>query len=228
MTQLTAHRAPATPRARVRDDRTDPRHELEGGSIELLRGRVEFVHPREAMERLYEQNFDATDDYPPYWAELWPSGIELAWAVSGRDLTGARVVELGCGLGLPGIAAALGGARVLATDRSPDSVAFAASNAARSGAVLETAVCSWEAAEAVVDRAPWDLVLASDVLYGRRNLVELLALLPRLVDASGEVWISDPTRPLSGEFLAAAGADWHVSTADTRVPSVRIHRLRPR
>lgn len=228
MTQPTTHRGVAAPRARVRDDRTDPRHELEGGSIELLGGRIEFVHPRDPMAQLYEQNFNATEEYPPYWAELWPSGIELAYAVSGRALTGARVLEVGCGLGLPSIAAALGGGRVLATDRSSESIAFAASNAARSGAVLETAVCSWDAADVVVDRAPWDLVLASDVLYGHRNLLELLALLPRLVDASGEVWISDPTRPLSGEFLAAAGADWHVTTADTRVPTVRIHRLRRR
>jgi predicted nicotinamide N-methyase len=226
MTEPTTHRGPAEARTRLRADRTDPRHELEGGTIALQRGRIEFVHPREPMEVLYEQNFNATEEYPPYWAELWPSGIELAYEVSGHDLGGRRVLELGCGLGLPSIAAALAGARVLATDRSPDSTAFAASNAARSGAVLETALCAWDAADAVVARAPWDLVLAADVLYGHRNAVELLALLPRLVDGAGEVWIADPGRPLGGEFLENARVDWTVTTTGTRVPDVRIHRLR--
>ncbi|HSU09647.1 MAG TPA: hypothetical protein VLK57_10630, partial [Pseudonocardia sp.] len=78
-------------------------------------GQIEMVHPRRAMEVLYEQNFDANDEYPPYWAELWPSSIALARAVAAAAPVGARVLELGCGLGLPSITAALCGAHVLAT-----------------------------------------------------------------------------------------------------------------
>lgn len=210
-----------------RESGSDPRLDLLSGSIKLRRGRIDFVHPREAMELLYEQNFDADEEYPPYWAELWPSGVELAYAASVRELAGAAVLELGCGLGLPSIAASLAGGRVLATDRSPDATAFTTVNARRSGAILETAVCDWAVPDLIVDRAPWGLVLASDVLYGQRNVSELLELLPRLVDGSGEVWIADPARPLSEDFLAAARADWSaVSTTGTRIPTVKIHALR--
>jgi predicted nicotinamide N-methyase len=215
--------------ARIGERAADPRRGLVTGSIALRSGRIDFVHPREAMELVYEQNFDADEEYPPYWAELWPSGIELAYAVSTRVLAGAQVLELGCGLGLPSIAASLAGGRVLATDRSPDATTFTALNARRSGAVLETAVCSWDEPDTMIDRGPWSVVLASDVLYGQRNVTELLALLPRLVDDSGEVWIADPGRPLAEDFLAAARSTWHrVSTSATRIPSVRIHRLRGR
>jgi predicted nicotinamide N-methyase len=146
--------------------------------------------------------------------------------VSARSWPDVPVLELGCGLGLPAIAAALSGARVLATDRSPDATTFAAVNAEQNGVRVETAVCSWADASPLVARAPWRLVLAADVLYGQRNVDELLALLPRLVDGDGAVWIADPQRPLTGAFLAAARRTWRaVDTMATRLPQVRIHRL---
>jgi predicted nicotinamide N-methyase len=205
---------------------TDPRLDLVAGSVDLHRGHIRFVHPRDPGALLYEEDVGADQAYPPYWAEVWPSTVELAYAVSAHDWSGAAVLELGCGLGLPAIAAALAGARVLATDRSADAITFAAVNAEQNGAAVETAVCSWSQPGPLLARAPWRLVLASDVLYGQRNIDELLDLLPRLVGHDGAVWIADPQRPLTAGFLAAAGAGWRwVETAPTREPRVLIHRL---
>jgi predicted nicotinamide N-methyase len=207
---------------------TDPRLDLVAESIDLRTGRrLVFVRPRDATALLYEDDIAADQAYPPYWAELWPSGVELAREVSAHDWTGATVLELGCGLGLPAIAAALGGARVLATDRSPDAVTFAAVNAEHNGVAVETAACSWDEPGPLLERAPWDLVLAADVLYGQRMLDELLALLPRLVAADGAAWVADPRRPLAPEFVAAARAGWReVDSGPTDDPDVEIHRLR--
>ncbi len=73
-------------------------------------------------------------DDPPYWAELWPSAVGLARSLIERqNLSGMRVLEVGCGLGLPGIAAAKAGASVLLTDANPDALAFALLNAQRNG-----------------------------------------------------------------------------------------------
>ncbi|MHA6793896.1 class I SAM-dependent methyltransferase [Pseudonocardia bannensis] len=215
--QRRAVRSAATP---------DPRLDLMAGSIDLYRGRIGFVHPRDPEALPAEEDISTDEAHPPYWAQLWPSGIELAHAVSARDWRDAPVLELGCGLGLPAIAAARAGAHVLAIDRSADAVAFAAVNAEQNGAVVETAVCSWAHPAPLIARAPWRLVLAADVLYGQRNVDQLLDLLPRLVDDTGAVWIADPQRPLTGEFLAAARAAWRsVETTPTRLPQIRIHRL---
>ena len=202
----------------------DPRLDLVTGSVELRRGRLVYVHPRDAMALLDEDG--VAEAHPPYWAEPWPSGIELARAVSAQDWSGARVLELGCGLGLPAVAAAVHGARVLATDRSPDALVFAAVNAEQNGVAVDTAVYAWAEPAFLLGRAPWRLVLGADVLYGQRNVDELLDLLPRLVDGEGEVWIADPGRPLTPAFLAAAAARWSsVTSTSTRVADVRIHRL---
>ena len=191
-----------------------------------LRGRdLRLLRPRDAEALLDEEAFQQ-EEYLPYWAELWPSSLALARRIAGRSLRGARTLELGCGLGLPSIAAALAGGRVLATDWSPEAVEVAATNAERNGADLETLVCSWTEPEPLLARAPWDLVLASDVLYEARNGDLLLELLPRLGD---EVWLADPGRPAAAPFLEAARREWEIAShTAAELPNGAVHRLRRR
>ena len=154
-------------------------------------------------------------------------GLALARVVGVRALRGARVLELGCGLGLPSLAAAAAGGRVLATDWAEDSIALTLRNAARNGLALEGLRCSWTAPDALVARAPWDLVLASDVFYEERNGEALLPLLPRLIDARGEIWLADPGRPSADPFLEAAAARFDIYLPPRlRAPPGRHHTLR--
>jgi len=202
-------------------DATDERIPLPGGEVELTR-------PRDAEKLLSEEAFER-EEFLPYWAELWASAVALAHDVALRALRGRRTLELGCGLGLPSIAAARAGGRVLATDWSGDAVGATAANAERNGVEVETLVCSWDEPEAILARAPWDLVLASDVLYERRNVDLLLGLLPRLVDERGSVLLADPGRPPAAGFLERAARDWRIATTGSpRSPRVSIHRLRRR
>jgi predicted nicotinamide N-methyase len=161
-----------------------------------------LLRPRVADALLDEEAFEH-EEFLPYWAELWPSAVDLARAVAARDLHGRSVVELGCGLGLPAIVAALAGARVLAVDWSEDALEFVRANARRNGAELELLRCSWSEAAPLLERAPFDLALASDVLYERRDVEPLLDLLPRLAP---EALLADPGRPAAAAFFAALGA----------------------
>jgi predicted nicotinamide N-methyase len=194
-----------------------------------LRGRdLRVLRPRDSEALLDDHAFEH-EEFLPYWAELWPSGVALARAVGVQSLRGRHVVELGCGLGLPAIAAALAGGRVLATDWSSAAVERAADNARRNGAAIETLVCSWSAPEPIIARGPWDVVLASDVLYERRDVEPLLRALPRLLAPHGEAWIADPGRPPAAEFLERAAERFDVrTTAASEIPQGGVHRLRPR
>ncbi len=207
----------------------DPWRDLTEQSVTVGGRKLRVVYPRDSEALLDEEAFER-EEFLPYWAQLWPSGVALARAVAARAPAGRSVLELGCGLGLPSIAAALAGARVLATDWSADAVAFTAANASRNGAALRTAACSWTEPEPMLAQAPWDLVLAADVLYEPRNVVQLLELLPRLVVEGGEVWIADPGRRPSQRFLTAIASPvsgWlRRSAADRSFPQVTLHRLR--
>jgi predicted nicotinamide N-methyase len=167
---------------------------------------LRILRPPNADTLIDEARF-GEDEFMPYWAELWASGVSLAAAVAARDLRGARVLELGCGLGLPSVAAALSGASVLATDWAPEALEVTRRNAERNGALVETLLVDWSAPEPLLERAPFELVLCADVLYEPRNVDALLALLPRL---GAEVLLGEPGRPTAARFFEAAERDWAI------------------
>ena len=163
--------------------------------------------------------FAEEDEFLPYWAELWPAGLALAHALP-QELAGRRVVELGCGLGVPSLVAARDGATVLATDACGEALELLQQNARENGLAVETARIDWEAADELVACGPFDLALAADVLYERSSVAPLLSLLPRLAD---QAWLADPGRPAAGAFLDQARQRWRVTT--TVRDGVEIHRL---
>jgi predicted nicotinamide N-methyase len=109
-----------------------------------------------------------------------------------------RVLELGCGLGLPALAAALRGADVLATDWAEDAIELLRRNAERNAVFVRVARVRWSEPEPLLRAAPWDLVLGADLLYEARNAEQLAELLPKL---GGEVLLAEPGRPYAKEFL---------------------------
>ena len=146
----------------------------------------------------------------PYWAVLWRSGVALVRFVASSPVAGLRVVELGCGLGLPSLVAASRGASVLATDVEPAALELLSRNAAENGVSVDTMEVDWDSPDSLVERGPFDLVLAADVLYDPDAVVPLLSLLPRLAPRA---WLADPGRePATGFAERLAGVEL------TRVP----------
>jgi predicted nicotinamide N-methyase len=184
--------------------------------LSLPGGALRVFQPSEAAE--------LPDDGPvewaplmPYWAVLWRSGVALGRALAaGPRLDDRRVVELGCGLGVPSLVAARMGASVLATDEAPEALELVERSARENGLSVATGLLSWDATEP----SPFDLVLAADVLYEETSIELLLSLLPRL---GNDVLLADPGRPGAREFIDRAGRDW--SVASTVRDGVDIHRL---
>jgi predicted nicotinamide N-methyase len=194
--------------------------ELVRQTIELPSGALRLLQPREAAE-LPDSGPVEWAPLAPYWAVLWRSGVALARELDGMQLCGVRVVELGCGLAVPSIAAARAGAAVLATDADPEALELVERNARANGARVETATADWSDPGELLRRAPFDVVLAADVLYERASVAQLLSLLPRLAP---EAWLADPGRPAAEPFLEEASRRWRVETRVRGV--VRIHYLR--
>ena len=187
--------------------------------IDLPGGPLHVLQPSDAAE--------LPDDGPvewaplvPYWSVLWRSGVALARELALAPLTGLRVAELGCGLGLPSLVAARGGASVLATDEDEEALGLLERNALENGVAVETARVEWDAAAELVERGPFDLILAADVLYDPANAAPLRSLLPRL---GREVWLAEPGRSTAGDFVVESRRDWSVSS--TRRDGIAIHRL---
>jgi predicted nicotinamide N-methyase len=161
------------------------------------------------------------DNYMPYWPIVWPSGLMLAsrilresgsppeLPVGGGE---ARCIDLGCGLGATGIAAALRGWHVTLTDYDREAVEFAAHNARRNG-VKEERIRALEMdwRQPVGETFPW--VVASDVLYERRLHPLILHAITKLLAKGGTAWLSDPNRTAAEDFpLLAVEKGFRVRT----------------
>ena len=145
----------------------------------------------------------------PYWAVLWRSGVALARAVERMDLRGRRVIELGCGLGLPSLAAARAGAEVLATDEDPEALELIELNAALNGVEVRTGELDFRDHERRSGSPGFGLVLAADVLYEEASVKPLIELLPAL---AADAMIASPGRKPFERFLTEAELIWQTST----------------
>jgi len=179
----------------------------------------------------------------PYWAKLWPAAPLLAAAiVLNPPPRGTRVLELGCGSGLVGIAALACGLDVTFSDYVPLAVDLALENAVRNGFTnTKGMVLDWRCfAEPSATGsgvfggggssnigehfppkthdpflAPFPLMVAADVTYDRTNLLPLLDVLDGLLAPSGQAWFGDAGRSPLPEFLKlAVSRGWNVSLFD--------------
>ncbi len=149
----------------------------------------------------------------PYWAELWPASVALArWIMRGPCLDGRAAVDLGCGLGLAGVAAGVRGARVTFVDRDADALRFAAFNARQNAvAAFDVRRAAFGALGSV---GPCDLVTLADVTYEDRLHAPLLRSLHELLAAGGRAVFADPGRETGDRFLARAAADFRIELTE--------------
>jgi predicted nicotinamide N-methyase len=192
-------------------------------TLDLPGGEIRLLQPRESAE-LPDDGEVEWAPMVPFWSVLWRSGVALAREVDRADLKDRRVLELGCGMGAPSLAAARRGAKVLATDGDPDALELLERNARENDIRLETALVDWSEADDLVGRGPFDLVVAADVLYERPSVADLLELLPRLAP---EALIADPGRPASSAFLERAWERWAIETHRRGEVGVSAIRMAP-
>ena len=171
-------------------------------------GEVFHLSSIKNVDDLYEaliakgpEHEDVIDEKIPYWADLWHSAIGMAEYILEGDSIKAndKVLEIGCGLGLAGLAAGKKGGEVVLTDYIPEA--------------LEVAELVWRmnmTSEPNLEVLDWrnphldwkaDVLLASDVAYEERNFAPLIAAFQTLVKPGGKIIISEPGRPLGKDFL---------------------------
>jgi predicted nicotinamide N-methyase len=156
-----------------------------------------LLRPESPDALIDEQEFEH-DEFLPYWAELWPAALALAEALP--EVAGLRVVELGCGLGVPSLVAAAAGATVTAVDWADDAIGLLRRNAAANGLELRAERRDW--------REPWDerfdLVIAADVLYELRNVEPVVA---RVRELAPVALVGLAGRPFEDAFLRQVEAE---------------------
>jgi len=167
---------------------------------EKIGGRYIRIHTAADLEsRLDRSRLLHDESYsPPYWALLWSGSRELArYLGEGVELRGRSALEVGCGLGLVALAAALAGARVTAIDRDPAAIEFLRASALENAVAIET----WVGEPSVLGERRFDAVMAAELLYDRAGFGDLAAALVAAVAPGGWLWIADAERVDTRSFF---------------------------
>ena len=106
------------------------------------------------------------------------------------DLRGRRLLDLGSGLGEAAVYFALRGARVTATDISPEMCALAAETAGRHGVAVETIATPVERLD--VPEGSFDLVYGANLLHHVADVDRTLGAVRRVLRPGGRCFFWDP------------------------------------
>ena len=136
------------------------------------------------------------------FGQVWPSGRVLAEAMSSHDISGKRILEIGCGLGLSSLVLQQRRADITASDHHPLAASFLHINAAQNDlSAITYCDLRWEVPDTTWGR--FDLIIGSDILYESGHADLLAAMVERHALPDAEVLITDPGRGNSAAFTRA-------------------------
>ncbi|MGD9764681.1 MAG: methyltransferase [Candidatus Binatia bacterium] len=144
---------------------------------------------------------DEDQPEPPYWLHLWPGALALARRVAGDPTVrpGLDVLELGCGLGLPALAAARRGARVVASDHLRAPLSVLAGSARANRCALARVQMDWRA-PALCGR--FHLCLGAEIGYDPAAEPAIVAALSACLRPDGLAWLADSVNTTRQTVLA--------------------------
>ena len=194
--------------------------------------RIMAVKDPDALIDAIDPQAFADDERLPYWAEIWPASIAMGIHFFEHPLApGTEVLELGCGTGVAGIAAARAGLRVTACDYEADALSFARHNAALNGVsdMMTFRPLDWRTPD--LNRR-FDLIAGSDVTYERPDHDPILAFLLQTLSPGGTFLLSDPDRSSAPEFIGLMKDAGFIHTPQPRriryegnLTRVTVHRF---
>src|SRR5262249_3178319 len=128
-----------------------------------------------------------------YWADLWPASRMLGKAILREPWgPGLEALEVGCGLGLPGIVALSRGLRVTFNDYDATALRFAGDNARLNGLEnFRLLALHWRCPRADL---LFPVVLASDLVYELRSVVPLVGFIKKVLHPEGLCLLTDQDR----------------------------------
>ena len=125
----------------------------------------------------------------PFWAKLWEASFLLAYFLGKQSVNPQHhLLEIGAGIGIVGIYAALCGHRITLTDINEDALLFARANALLNGLNdLEIRKLDWSDPE---ETRRYDVIVGSEVVYDRRSYPLLVDFLRRSLAPEGVIFLA--------------------------------------
>jgi predicted nicotinamide N-methyase len=180
-------------------------HTREFGDLDIhyrtLRDRNQFGDEDRAAEKL-----GVSPASWPLFGMLWQAGEVLALYMADFDLTGKRILEVGCGVGLASLVLNKRGADISATDYHPSAESHLHYNTDLNGDPrIPFLRIAWEDQ---TDEAfgRFDVIIASDVMFEPDHAEQLAAFLESHARPSCQIILADAGRGYKNRFIRSLSA----------------------
>lgn len=147
----------------------------------------------------------------PFWVKLWDSAMILSYMlVSVPEREGKTLLELGAGLGAPGLAAASAGFDVTLTDYEDIIMDFQRVSAAASGLNdVKIEFLDWLNPP---EMKPFDVLAGAEILFREEFFEPLLHVFKTFLKPDGVIYLAhDARRKCLPKFLQLAQRDFQIS-----------------
>ncbi len=184
-----------------------------------------------------EQFLDGKDPFAnvsefPFWIRLWDSAMILSYVLAGqKNSSGKRLLELGAGLGAPGLAAAAAGFDVTISDYEDIIMDFQkVSAAAWKLDNVKFIHLDWLAPPKM---EPFDLLVGAEILFREDFFEPLLNIFNTCLKPDGEIFLAtDARRQSLPKFLKLAEDQFEIGLKqqtikkDGKKVTIILNRLR--
>ncbi|MCX5874855.1 MAG: methyltransferase [Deltaproteobacteria bacterium] len=175
--------------------------------------------------------FENVEDFP-FWVKLWEAAMVLAdlMLTTPPSKEGQTLLELGAGLGAPGLAAALAGYRVTLTDYEPHILDFQRVSAAATALKgVECRMLDWLKPPTL---PRFDTLIGAEILFREEFFAPLLNIFRSLLADQGVIYLAhDARRQSLPKFLRLAEKEYEIATnarkmrSDDKDLTIIVNRL---
>lgn len=168
----------------------------------------------------------------PFWVKLWEAAMVLSYALASLpDPKGQTLLEIGAGLGAPGITAAACGFDVTLTDYEDIIMDFQKVSVAASG--LSNVHCAHLDWLQPPEMQPFDILTAAEVLFREEFFDPLLDVFRKYLKPGGTIYLAhDARRKCLPLFMERAKEEYNIAgikqtmRKDGQDITIIINRLR--
>ncbi len=170
----------------------------------------------------------------PFWACLWESAIVLARLLASMPVPdGSRLLELGAGLGAPGLTAAAAGHQLVLSDSDETILDFQRISSAANGLTdVQSVMFNWRQPP---ELGRFSVIVGAEILFREEFVEPLLGICKNYLQPGGTIYLAHDVRRKSLPlFLRAAERDFLIGTKkesvqrDNRRTDVLVNRLQLR
>jgi predicted nicotinamide N-methyase len=155
----------------------------------------------------------------PFWVKLWEASLMLADIMASMPAKpGQTLLELGAGLGAPGLVAAARGYQVTLSDYEPHILDFQRVSAAANGLTeVDFRMIDWKKPPAI---PPFDVIIGAEILFRDEFFQPLLDVFNKYLAPQGTIYLAhDGRRKSLPKFLDRAQQDYQIAVSARKMKS---------